>query len=42
MLWIASLFMKDAATIYKYWGVTMKMDNSQAKNVFGINFIPVK
>jgi hypothetical protein len=30
MLWIASFFMKDAASIYKYWGVQMKMDNSQA------------
>lgn len=42
MLWIASFFMKDAAFIYKYWGVIMKMDNSQAKNILGINFIPIK
>jgi hypothetical protein len=34
--------MKDAATIYKYWGVIRKMDNSQAKNVLGIHFIPIK
>lgn len=42
MFWIASFFMKDAAAIYKYWGVIMKMDNSQAKNVLGIHFIPIK
>ena len=37
-----ALFKKEAATIVKYWGRNIKLDNSRSKEVLGIEYRPVK
>lgn len=42
LLWLASWFDGEAATMYKMWGNESQMNAQPARDILGIKFIPCK